>query len=319
MGTLLQRPVLKIDFEPKYAVILNILEEEMETTKKIFDEQNELRMLNEKLNLHRNMPDVSGGLKWAQELRDRVCKHMKKYKRLIDHPSSKSEQMERIDKKYNEMLELLEQFCNEIYKHWCQHVGKLSDDNLEKNLIQRDQQTNTIKTNFDPQLIAVLKEVKYLGMLKKYEIPAEATAIHENNDQYRKFITSLDYMVDSYNKILIEASKEEKPLIASELKKIDAELENGEKHLKWKSPEIDEYIVKMRKNVSDLETRLQKSKSNLEKIQTLMSARADTPLFRRFEQKSTLLQLDDKQQRLDNRSKEIRETGQKIHDLVNTI
>ncbi len=153
-------------------------------------------------------------------------------------------------------------------------------------------------------------------MLHKYAIPAEATAIHAQNDQYRKFITSLDYTVASYNKILSQASKEEKPLIANELKKIDAELENGEKNLKWKSPAIEDYIVNIRSKVSDLETRLQKSKSNLEKIQTLMSARADAPLFRRYEQKSTLLQLDDKQQRLDNRSKEIRETGQKIHDLV---
>jgi len=165
-------------------------------------------------------------------------------------------------------------------------------------------------------LIAVLKEVKYLGMLQNYKIPAEATAIHDKNDQYRKFITSLDYTVDSYNKILSQASKEEKPLIASELKKLDSELENGEKNLKWKSPNIEDYIVNIRSKVSDVEIRLQKSKSNLEKIQTLMSARADTPLFRRYEQKSTLLQLDDKQQRLDNRSKEIRETGQKIHDLV---
>lgn len=153
-------------------------------------------------------------------------------------------------------------------------------------------------------------------MLKKYDIPAEATAIHNQNDQYRKFITSLDYTVDSYNKILSNASVEEKPLIDVELKKIDIELENGEKNLKWKSPSIDAYIVNIQNKVSDLEKRLQKSKSNLEKIQTLMSTWADIPLFRRYEQKSTLLQLDDKQVRLDNRSKEIRETGQKIHDLL---
>ncbi len=40
-------------------------------------------------------------------------------------------------------------------------------------------------------------------------------------------------------------------------------------------------------------------------------------LFKRTENaKTTLLQLDDRQTRLDNRYKEIKETGQKIHDLV---
>jgi len=50
------------------------------------------------------------------------------------------------------------------------------------------------------------------------------------------------------------------PLIENEMKNIDAELENGEKNLKWKSPNIDEYINNIRLKVSDLETRLQKSK-----------------------------------------------------------
>ena len=148
------------------------------------------------------------------------------------------------------------------------------------------------------KLIAVLREVKYLGFLKTYDIPNEAKAIYNKNDQYWKFITSLNYTVDSYNRILSDSSTEEKPLIQIEMKKIDAELENGEKHLKWKSPGIEDYIVNIRNKVSDLETRLQKSKQNLEKMQTLMSTWKDTPLFRRFEQKTTLLQLDDKQQRL---------------------
>ena len=166
------------------------------------------------------------------------------------------------------------------------------------------------------QLIAVLKEVKYLGMLKTDAIPAEAIAIFKQNDEYRKFITSLDYTVDSYNKIITHASVEEQPLIKSELEKIDEELEKGEKQLKWNTPNITDYIIDIKNKVSDLETRLQKSKLNLEKIQTIMGAWKDSPLFKRYEAKSTLLQLDDKQTRLDNRFKEIKETGVKVHELL---
>lgn len=166
----------------------------------------------------------------------------------------------------------------------------------------------------------MLKEVKYLGTLKTENIPKEALDIHKQNDQYRSYITSLDYTVDSYNKIIKNASPEEKPLIQTEMDKIDADLEKGEKQLKWNSPGIGDYIVDIRKKVSDLETRLQKSKLNVEKIQTTMNAWKDTPLFKRSEAaKSTLLQLDDRQARLDNRYKEIKETGQKIHDLVKVI
>ncbi len=177
------------------------------------------------------MPDVSGALRWCKELQDRVSKPMDSYKRLISHASAASDQIKRTEKKYSEMLELIDGFATSIYADWCQHVGGLSNDNLDKNLINRSEATNTIQTNFDSQLTAVLKEVKYLGFLKKADIPGEAKAIHEQNDQYRKFITSLDYTVASYNKILNNASKEERPLIAEEMAKIDAEIKQGENNL----------------------------------------------------------------------------------------
>jgi len=47
-----------------------------------------------------------------------------------------------------------------------------------------------------------------------------------------------------------------------------------------------------------------------------MATWADLPLFKRHEQKSTLLQLEDKETRLANRNKEITEAAIKIHDLV---
>ncbi len=147
-------------------------------------------------------------------------------------------------------------------------------------------------------------------------MPTEASAIHAQNDQFRKFITSLDYTADSYNKILRSASAEEMPLIADELQKINGEIKAGEERLKWKSDGVDDYIINIRNKVSDLETRLGKSKANLEKIQTIMATWADLPLFKRHEQKSTLLQLEDKETKMANRNKEIAEAGQKIHDLV---
>ena len=156
-----------------------------------------------------------------------------------------------------------------------------------------------------------------MGALKTESIPAEALAIYKQNDQYRNFITSLDYTVDSYNKIIKNASPEEKPLIQAEMEKIDQDLEKGEKQLKWNSQSIGEYISDIKKKVSDLESRLQKSKLNYEKIHHVMNTWKDAPLFKRPEAaKTTLLQLDDRQVRLDNRFKEIKETGQKIHDLV---
>lgn len=78
---------------------------------------------------------------------------MDTFKKLVDNPIVHSEQMERVEKKYRELLQLLDLFSSGFYRDWCTHVGKLADNNLEKNLIYRDFKNKSIKTNFDPQVL----------------------------------------------------------------------------------------------------------------------------------------------------------------------
>ena len=152
LGTLLERNVIKNDFDSKYAYIVELLEEEMDNTKKLYDIQKNIKDSTEHLDVHRNMPEISGGLKWCQELKERITMPMKTFAKLIDHPIAKSEQMERVNKKYQELLGLLDSFITDIYKKWSSHVGTLALNNLEKNLILRDSKTKSINTNFDPQV-----------------------------------------------------------------------------------------------------------------------------------------------------------------------
>ena len=152
LGNLLERPTIKTDFEPRFGQIVEMLEFEMDSTKKIYDEQKGLKLREDRIKVHRNMPEVSGGLKWCHDLKERVSKPMEQFKKLIDHPITNSEQMDRVNKKFKELLDFLNGFSNEIYKTWCSHVGKLSNNNLEKNLIVRDPKTKSIRTNFDPQV-----------------------------------------------------------------------------------------------------------------------------------------------------------------------
>lgn len=152
LSSLLERPAIKKDFEPRFAQILQMLENEFDDTKKIYDVQKKLKDTKNEIDVHRNLPEVSGALKWCHELRERVTKPMEQFKKLIENPITESEQMERVNKKYQEILELLDAFSVEVYKDWCLHVGTLSNNNLEKNLINRDSESKNIDTNFDPQV-----------------------------------------------------------------------------------------------------------------------------------------------------------------------
>ena len=51
------------------------------------------------------------------------------------------------------------------------------------------------------QLIAVLREVRYLEQRSKEEIPETAAKIYEKNDTFRDYINNLDLTVKWYNKV----------------------------------------------------------------------------------------------------------------------
>ncbi len=75
MGTLLERTAIKNYIEPKYFEIVDLLEEEIDNTKKMYDIQNAL-LSEHSLAVHKNMANVSGGLKWCHELKKRIAKPM---------------------------------------------------------------------------------------------------------------------------------------------------------------------------------------------------------------------------------------------------
>ena len=83
---------------------------------------------------------------------------------------------------------------------------------------------------------------------------------------------------------------------------------------------IWEYIVDTGNMVKDLEARVQKAKDNVDEIVKLMSTWSKTPLFTRKEEKNdTLLNLTDREERLNKRYTEIKMIGDQIHGLLKVV
>ena len=88
----------------------------------------------------------------------------------------------------------------------------------------------------------------------------------------------------------------------------------------WLSTGVWEYIKDLLETVHGLEKRLQKSKDNVEQIQKLMSTWSKTPLFERMEGKNTtLLILNDREDRLRKRYDDITQAGLKVHSLMQVV
>lgn len=80
---------------------------------------------------------------------------------------------------------------------------------------------------------------------------------------------------------------------------------------------IWEYIQDVREAVHDLEKRLQRTKDNVDKIQSIMKNWTH-PIFERKDgKKDSLLNLEDKQERLEKTYDQIRTSGTMLHFLLN--
>ncbi|KAJ7315905.1 hypothetical protein JRQ81_002067 [Phrynocephalus forsythii] len=316
-ASLLERPLIKADVAPHYATLLEMFNAELDKAKILYDAQIAATKTGDHVPpISKNMPPVAGQLKWALELQERL-QIPRKELRAIDHPVMLSAEAKLIYGKYEEMIRLLKGYRERIYEEWISRVDKDCQFNLEQPLIQRDPETNLIRVNFSKELVAVLREVKYLSFQQQKDIPDSAAGLFSQNETFRKFVDNLDLIVGWYNKIKLTILLVELPLVNDELKEIDVGLEKSETNLFWSNEGVMDYIQEMRNVLYDLETRIQKAKINVENIGQLMQEWSASPLFERKDNKETaLLDLDGKQTNLNKRYAAIKDAGQKIQAMV---
>jgi dynein heavy chain len=103
-------------------------------------------------------------------------------------------------------------------------------------------ESGILKVNFDPALKRLLREVKYFQLLG-IEVPEMAAEIFEKNDTFRDQTIQLDLIVNNYNEIISTLHPVEEPLVKEKIERIDECLKPGLEELKWKSPNINEFIT----------------------------------------------------------------------------
>ena len=143
-----------------------------------------------------------------------------------------------IGKKFNSHTYLiLCSFEDKTYTEWTEGVDVIAKTNLERPLLVRDSNTELLSVNFNPQLVALLREVKYLEMQKEANrvIPEKAAAVFEQNETYRKYLQNLDVTVHLYNGVRETILDVEYPLIEGQLNDIDVQLDRAISELNWTS------------------------------------------------------------------------------------
>ncbi len=160
-GTLTQRNLIALELSDKMPLLVCMLNTEMDEAKNIFLKQQKRIKESGKALTDRNMPPVSGQLKFAQELRDKISASIRNFKEL-SHPICYSEGANLVFRKFKEMIALLSAYEEESFKGWTLSAEKKTAEGLNRPLIIRDESNGTLKVNFGRDTLSILMEVKHM-------------------------------------------------------------------------------------------------------------------------------------------------------------
>ncbi|XP_043921477.1 dynein axonemal heavy chain 11 [Protopterus annectens] len=316
-GYFLERPVIMEIFSPVYLILLQMFDQDLNRCKQLYDiHMDQVEKSDNTIVICKNMPQVSGHLKWAKQLKEWIQKLWSEF-RFIHHIFPSGPEAAVVYQKYMEMLTLLDQYEEQMYIEWTCGVDNICQFNLHHPLLTRNPEDSLLSVNFDPKLVAVLREVKYLQILNQHDIPEAAVAMFEEKEAYLKYVGNLELIVRWYNKLKCTILEVEFPLVEVEMKAIDEKLRAAEETITWRDQNCWPYIEEVKNTVYDLERRVQSTKDNTEMIQRIMRMWAEQTFFsRKDNKKEALLNLEDREERIAKRYRLIQEDGVKIHELV---
>ncbi|XP_065078949.1 dynein beta chain, ciliary [Ochlerotatus camptorhynchus] len=316
VGTVLDRPKIREEFTGKYRQILYMIDEELSTCEDIYDMQMEYHRKDGHIFVDRSAPPVTACLRWVLQLTNRITKPIKQFQTL-QHPVVQSDEGLMLVVRYDELIEKLNAFERSIFDAWAESIDETIEENLDKPLIVRKRNCAELALNFSPHLSSILREVHYLRLMEKEDIPDRGLEFSEKSDVFRSYTLNLEKTVDWYNKIRRNCTEVELELIKGEIKMIDELLERAINELTWNSEGITEYMIKIRNPVEQLQGRMQNIQNNLKEIRTIMSSWAKAPLFERKDsKKDTVLCLEERNDRKSKRYGELEAAAIKVHQLL---
>ena len=125
-----------------------------------------------KPSVDRNMPSMSGQLRWASELTGKMSYSVKSFKEL-NHPICYREGAKLVFKKYKETMGLLRTYEDEVFQMWNLGISKKMTQSLNKSLITRDTERGTLRVNFARELNSLLREVSFPEINRYYVLHSE--------------------------------------------------------------------------------------------------------------------------------------------------
>lgn len=236
--SLLNRPIIQDELEKKHITLLELYKQDLKTVGTLFMEGKALvDKADERSPIFKNLPPISGALSWTNGLLERIKEPMDKLS-VLSQSIQDREEFKDVQKLYASLCKNLKDYNMQKVKLWEKNVEETTEDQLNKFLLYREPTPKAVegfvRVNFDPVLVRILREVKYL-LLMDIEVPERAQLLFKKVDVYRTQTGNLEIIANMYNEILSILLPVEKPLLADRIDLMNKSLKAGIETLKWNS------------------------------------------------------------------------------------
>ena len=245
---IMHRDALKKDLDAKYNVIFRNYGADLEAVQKIYEKQKHNPPL------PRNAPPVAGDILWARQLLRRIeepMRHFAKNETIMKSPGSK-----RIVKIYNKVATALMTFETLWYQAWTRGIER-SKAGLRATLIVKHPETKALLVNFDKDIMQLIRESKYMLRLD-VEVPESARMVLAQEDKFKRYFNQLTHLINEHQRITGEIAPITLPLMRPLLEDLELTMLPGLTDLTWTSVNIDMYLARVHKKMSNIQELVRK-------------------------------------------------------------
>lgn len=182
-GSLLQRPIIYEEIKDKLENMIEIYNNDLDMVKEFFDQGFESIQSGgvAALQVDRGFPPVAGAMTWIKKMRIRIVKPTEDLPNIEFKHIFESEDGVYTMDRLARMSDLLDALEKEIFEQWKEKVPRDINVNMKKFLL-KSIDGGLIELNFDPALVAALKEVKMLLAMGKRNLPNVSLELYEFSD-----------------------------------------------------------------------------------------------------------------------------------------
>ncbi|KAL1512674.1 hypothetical protein ABEB36_002231 [Hypothenemus hampei] len=308
-GNMFSRPYISNLVKVKYPTITKMFDDELNTVKELYDQAKK-----DGPPIDKNYPPLAGTILWLQRLYKRISQPGEEFK-LVEDEIVTDENTQFVFEKMEEMLAILTAEQNRLLQEWFAKLPEQIQHSISKyQLIRNDK--GLLELNFDKELQAILREIKYLKSMEIEDLPATAEELFGKADELFEIIMKLNRIVEWYNYLKEKTTEVEFDLIEHEVESIDETLVQITDNFTWEThnPQI---INQIYNTVKELTDRVRKAQANVATLMANMNVWAQQLIFERKDgKKENLLYLDDRTDRLQKRQEQVTASSEELERVI---